>query len=171
MSNPKRYERSTDNVVETGKTGIPASGADLEQGDTQFDAFVQAERNASINARRSEDSQKMEDRDNRGADELDDKGKTKTRIPMHEVDALAEEMASRWARDIDRVHAEANGNSLTVRITTRHGDSRASADVDDWTASGVKKALKEIEDKMNGSSTPDEPKDKLAEAVREIAKG
>lgn len=179
MTNNKRYERQDTGVVlnKTGQTatGIPVS-ENVPAGAPQFDAYIEAERKASDAARSlSETTGKMEDRDQRGADAIDGAGKTKARIPIHEVDALAEEMAGRFSNSVDRVRSELQGDVLTVTITTKHGTSTASADVDDWSAAGVKKALKTIEEKMQGKSNTDkessEPKDKLADAIRDIAKG
>jgi len=171
--NTKRYERHDTGAAQnkTGEavTGIPI-GENVPAGAPQFDAYIEAERKANEAARATEASGRMEDRDNRGADAVDGKGNIKPRIPVHEVDALAEEMAGRFANHIERVTSQLDGDTLTVTITTRHGVSKASADVDDWTAAGVKKALRDIEGKMNGKAA-EQPADKLAEAVREVAKG
>lgn len=173
----QRYQRSanepaTDQNDETGEivTGIPIT-PETAPGSPQYATFEQAANKAAENANRVVDAGPMEDRDNRGADDLDDSGKTKQRVPIHEVDAMAEEMANGFARDITNVRTTLDGNAVTVAITTKHGTSRASANVENWSKSGVKKAMDEIKGKMNGdaASDGDQPKDRLAAAIRDVA--
>ncbi len=156
----KRYERQV-----TGD-----GNAAPEVAESQFAAFEQEARKNAEASNQLPDLGKIEDRDKRGADTIEASGKVKPRIPIHEVDNMAEEMAARFSGSVERVTTELGSNALTVTIVTKHGTSKASADVEDWTAAGVKKALADVEEKMNGKSS-EEPKDKLAEAVREVAKG
>lgn len=172
----KRYERRSDKsgdnkaVVQDGApeeivTGVPAT-EDAPVGTTQFSAFEAAERKASETARLGATAEPVENRDNRGA--MEGKGK---RISISEIDVIATEWARERSQHVERVSSSASGDTLTVNVTTRHGTASSSAEVDTWSEAGVKKALKEIGEKMDGKrSASDEPRDKLAEAVREVAK-
>lgn len=165
---PATDQNDTDGVEIV--TGVPITPA-TAPGSPQYATFEEAATKVAADASRVADSGPMEDRDNRGGDDIDGEGKTKTRLPIHEVDAMAEEMAGGFSRDVQNVNTSLDGNSMTVTITTKHGTSRATADVADWTKAGVKKALDEIKGKMTGE-TPSEgnqPKDRLAAAIRDVA--
>jgi hypothetical protein len=174
--NQKRYERRAESSDKPAVTNDIVSNVRPETTSpvmTQFDAFEERARQIATDAESpsNQTHAPIETRDTRGPDHLSDDGKTKPRLPIHEIDRLADESAREYANDVLRVEAKA-GDGLSVTIVTKHGASTATADVDEWTEDGVQKALKEIRGKITGEidASSDEPKDKLADAVREIAK-
>lgn len=176
MSNNKnpRYERKTEPAPDLNKTGEIVTGVpiteDVPAGSPQFAAFeAHAEKVNEANLRINTD-QPIEYRDNRGNQVVD--GKYAEQIPIHEVDAMAEEMAGRFANGVERTSTQLDGNTLTVTIVTKHGVAKGSADVKSWNKAGVKAALGEIEDKLTGKAAAesDNPDKTLADAVRAAAK-
>jgi hypothetical protein len=162
-----QYERRNRDI-DDGKreeivTGVPAT-ENVPVGSTQFDAFKEHAKEVRDNVDNPL-GQTYEPIEAKGVGE--DIG-----FPLHRIEEMADESARSYAHDVRNVHAKAQDKTLTVTITTIHGTSAASADVDKWTEANVKKALSEIEKKISGEdSGADAPKDRLAEAVRDIASG
>lgn len=150
MSKNPRYERRGAQAPHPQgelATGIPITD-DVPAGSPQLATFEAAVQEAAEIV--DTDEGPIEDRDNRGA--VEGNGK---RIPITEVENLAGEMTGRLTRDEARTRASLDGDTLTVAITTKHGTSKASADVKNWTASGVKSALEEIEAEIRGDAPTD----------------
>lgn len=176
MTKSPRYPARTEPTPavdnsQTGEivTGIPIS-EDVPAGSPQYAAFEQhVERLSETNHLGATDHGKIEDRDNRGDNIVD--GKYVDQLPIHEIDAMAQEMANGFANSVDRVTAQADGDTLTVTVVTKHGSAKGSAKVKAWTKAGVKSALDEIEDELNGNGKPvDNPDKTLADALRAAVK-
>lgn len=174
MSNNRNNDRRPNQPASTPGIPDPDLNKFPRQDETipPFEAFkaAETENTNQLLAAEAHDEGRMEDRDGRG-DPVED-GKIKPMIPIHEVDALADEWAAGFAREIVRVTSEADDSTLTVTVTTRHGTSKASAKVDNWTAAGVKKALAAIREKYEGKvdASADNPDKALADAVRQAVK-
>ena len=163
--NAPQLGAADDGAREEIVTGIPAT-AETPVGSTQFDAVEEHAKDAADNATNPLGAtfEPIENRDQRGNDD------GKSRLPIHEIERLADESARGYSNGLTNVKATASDDKLTVTVTTVDGTSTASADVDKWTEAGVNKALKDIERQIKGEKSDSKPEDKLADAVREVAK-
>ncbi len=154
--------RPDDGKREEIVTGVPAT-EDAPVGSTQFQAF-EAHANEVRDNIEQPLAQTYEPIDSKGPDA--DIG-----IPMHRIEEMADESARSYSHDVRNVKTTMEGKTLTVAITTIHGTAKASAEVEKGTEAGIKKALSEIKRKVSGEEGEDTPKDRLAEAVRDVAAG